>query len=187
MAKTTHDGILFDSLSEALIYCWLEEADQEGVLTYGMQWQYNLTPKVTHVVEKQLKTKVKKVEKTLLRPSHYTSDFEVRSDYEINGLHGSLEPKVGPGDLYHYLYTIDVKGKRSPATQIAKFSLTQKFLYHIHGVYVNKVIPEKFFTANGRPHLRNLPKVCWQKANPNKLYKQWQWIAKLPHWKEVIK
>jgi len=180
MAKTTHDGILWDSLSEALLYCWLKEVSEEGgFLSFRTQYQYPLTEKVTYKVEKQLKTKVKMVDRCLLQASHYTSDFEVWSSKELNGLHSYCS-------MSGYDYSIDVKGKRSPATQIAKFSLTQKFLYHVHGVYVNKVIPEQFFAANGRPHLKNLPKVCFMKSNPNKLYKHWQFLGNLPHWKEVL-
>ena len=151
--KCTHDSIEFDSLSEAMVYCWLREAP----VTFVHQSQFPLTEKVTHLVAKE--GKKKPVERTLLQASHYTADFIIYSEEAINGLVAADAGIFLPSFMSTYCYVIDVKGFRAPVSQVAKFSLTQKFMYHIHRIYVNKVVPELFFSTNGWP--KRLPKECY--------------------------
>jgi hypothetical protein len=131
----------------------------------------------THIVAKQLKTKVRHDERTLLQPATYTADFvftaskqSVIAKLKVAGLLPA--GASGAHNIYSEsqfcCFVVDVKGERQPATQAAKFSLTQKFLHHAMGVYCNKLVPcarkprakaRSFFMLCGLPS--ELPQECW--------------------------
>lgn len=180
MAKCIHLNGMYDSITEACVAAWLNEAWNDGwIKDYDEQAVYPLTDKVTYRETKQLKTKTKEVEKTLLQPAEYTADFvayvlapQVRAAFEEAGLRsagvsGAYNEYVSSDGC---VFVIDVKGERCPAAQAAKFSLTQKMLHHVSGVYVNKLVPcarkpkakaRSFFMLCGLPN--NLPEDCYLK------------------------
>ena len=48
-------------------------------------------------------------------------------------------------DVLRQWYYIDVKGNYKDGNKASKFNLIQKVLYHVKGIYVNRVIPSEFF------------------------------------------
>jgi hypothetical protein len=71
--------IEFDSQEEIDFYWWLEEAKELG---YVEKWEYQpnsfeLFDKATIIQEVELKTKTKKVEKSLLQSHKYTADYKI--------------------------------------------------------------------------------------------------------------
>lgn len=176
--KCTHLGKQYDSITEACVAAWLYEASALGYVSdYAEQVQYPLSPRKTYTVQKRLKTKVRYDERTLLQEANYTADFVVFVD-NVKAAFTMIEAGlhtagVGQHDnIYSHdaraVFVIDVKGERSPAAQCAKFSLTQKFLHHTTGIYVNKLVPcarkpsakrRSFFMLCGLP--AELPQECW--------------------------
>lgn len=74
--KAKYDGILFDSRKERHRYINLMTLQRAGEISdLRLQVPYQLLPAVYETVEKQLKTKVKLVEKCVQRAVHYIADF----------------------------------------------------------------------------------------------------------------
>jgi len=74
--KAQHDGIIFDSRRERNRYIILSALQRAGEISdLKMQVSFEIIPAVYEVVEKQMKTKVKKVEKCVQRATHYIADF----------------------------------------------------------------------------------------------------------------
>lgn len=77
--KAKHDGILFDSRKERHRYITLMTLQRAGEISdLRLQVSYELIPAIYETVEKQLKTKVKLVEKCVQRAVHYIADFVYR-------------------------------------------------------------------------------------------------------------
>ena len=138
----------FDSPDEAMFYSWCVEAVAKGVIE-AFKYQpetMQIFDKVHYQHEKQLKTKVKIEQKTALNGLSYTADFLIRGD--LAKFHTPKEkiifPKLIPssGGLYFY---IDIKGSYLQHNDAVKFSIMQKVIYHVKGIYINKIVPEKFF------------------------------------------
>ena len=176
--KCTIDGTTFDSIAEACFYCWCVEAKELGLLKgFRLQPGYHMTDTVKHQIVKKLKTKDKIVYRTLLQESNYTADFKISSTRPIHGL-----IQVGIHLYDPTLYIIDVKGAFNKAA--SEFSLTQKMLYALRGIYVNKVVvaydskyykiatrSKGFFANNGVP--QRLPRECYQQDGKT-LYASWR-------------
>ena len=176
--KCIHLEEEWDSITEACMAAWLHEAKALMLVDdFYPQVEFVLSAGVTHTVRKQLKTKVRHDERTLLQPARYTADFVVA--LWLNGTiekfkeAGLLTAGVS-GALNCYstnesaIYVVDVKGERAPASQAGKFSLTQKYLHETCGVYVNKLVPcarkarakaKSFFMVCGLPS--ELPQECY--------------------------
>lgn len=178
MSKCTHIGTEYDSITEACMAAWLYEAKALGYVDdYYPQVEYLLSLGVKWTEHKQLKTKVKAIERTLLQPARYTADFVVAvtrgnviGKFKACGMH--LAGAGGMENCYSMnqsaIYVVDVKGERAPVQQASKFALTQKFLHESTGVYVNKLIPcarkpraraKSFFMLCGLPS--ELPQECY--------------------------
>jgi hypothetical protein len=151
-SKPECDGIEFDSEEELEFYYWVKEALEFGFISkfdYNCV-SYDLAPKQTYTVEKQLKTKVKIVEKHLFHNHIYTPDFIIYPDKRW-GLLGDTHKLL---ELNGHPIVIDVKGAFQNFDGNRSFSINQKWMYDKHGIYVNKVIPSKFFETTW------LPKEC---------------------------
>lgn len=82
--KAKHDGIVFDSRRERNRYIILSALQRAGDISdLRMQVTYELLPAIYETVEKQLKTKVKMVQRCAQRAVHYVADF-VYKDKEGN-------------------------------------------------------------------------------------------------------
>lgn len=74
--KARHAGIVFDSRRERNRYIILSSMEKAGEISdLRMQVSFELIPAVYETVEKQLKTKVKMVERCVQRATHYIADF----------------------------------------------------------------------------------------------------------------
>ena len=144
--KPSYNDIIFDSDEEIEFYMWLEEAVKYGFVksfSYN-DVAYDLSPKQTITVEKKLKTKTKMVEKFLLHPHVYTPDFTIVADHRWALLNDPLD-KISEN------YVIDIKGSFNKHGGDKNFSINQKWMYEKHAIFVNKVIPLKFFAATWCP------------------------------------
>ena len=75
-SKVEFYGIVFDSTYERDRYLYLLQLQREGKISkLRRQTQFLLIPKITKVVPKQLKTKIKYVERCVELPSYYHNDF----------------------------------------------------------------------------------------------------------------
>lgn len=82
--KAKHDGMVFDSRRERNRYIILSALQRAGEISdLRMQVTYELLPAIYEMEEKQLKTKVKKVQRCAQRAVHYIADF-VYKDKEGN-------------------------------------------------------------------------------------------------------
>ena len=122
--KPTYNGIEFDSMEEIEFYWWIEEAMNEGfIYNIHQQVEYNLSPRQSMEITKQLKTKTKKVDKFLLHPHKYTSDFEFQIgekwfDYNMPFILNEA-----------YFLIVDVKGSFNQHGGDREFSINQKWLF----------------------------------------------------------
>lgn len=74
--KARHAGIVFDSRRERNRYIILSSMEKAGEISdLQMQVSFELIPAVYETVAKQLKTKVKMVERCVQRATHYIADF----------------------------------------------------------------------------------------------------------------
>ncbi|MDB4302158.1 hypothetical protein N9924_01185 [bacterium] len=144
--KTKYKGIEFDSQEEIEFYMWYKEAEEAAIFyDLHMQVEYDLSPRQSRKETKELKTKTKIVDKFLLHPHKYTSDFEfiIFDNY--------LKHKFPFVLNENYFIIVDVKGSFNQHGGDREFSINQKWLYHEQGDYVNKVVPEKLFKATWCP------------------------------------
>lgn len=82
--KAKHDGMIFDSRRERNRYIILSALQRAGEISdLRMQVTYELLPAIYEMEEKQLKTKVKMVQRCAQRAVHYIADF-VYKDKEGN-------------------------------------------------------------------------------------------------------
>lgn len=135
-----YSGTVLDSQEELDFCYWAQEGVEHGLLE---SWDfhkhsYPLSPKQTRTVEVQLKTKVKIVEKHLLHDHVYTPDFIIKTTDKFEKTfpkHGLVQSADEPN-----VYVIDTKGAFAKNGGGRSFSINQKWLYHVHSTYVNKVI-----------------------------------------------
>lgn len=158
--------VKFDSKNEQMFWWWLEEAEDAGLIHIGMRCEKGVDtlmviPPKTKTYEVQLKTKVKQVRKSLLRKLSYTPDFEFMVDK--GGLIDREIFKEGKFTGKYVSVMVDVKssiGNNYGNNQTAvTFPIIQKVLYHLHGIYIHKVIVEKLFKKTWCP-----AKAYWMKA-----------------------
>ena len=156
-------GIKFASEEEWAFWHWCKEAQQYGVIKryYYQPKKFTLSHKVTRPVVKQLKTKMKVVNQHLLHPFTYTPDFLILWGENVKTPPKLYHGKAGRENAFY----IDIKGAFSRDHSTAQvFSITQKWMYERYGIYVNKVVPSKWFKENW------LPRRCLKtmKGNPIK-------------------
>lgn len=113
---------------------------------------FELTPKYTFpytkVTKLKTKTKVEEKEKTLFQPMTYTPDFII--NFEPKAAHIANSPHKLPifitskGTMTCY---VDVKPSFGRATNSTNwtFPIKQKIMYHLHRIYVQKIVPFELF------------------------------------------
>ncbi len=145
MPKVDYNGVTYDSQEEVEVRMWLDEAVNHKIVdAYVYQpGSYLLTPKQTYIEEKQLKTKIKKIERTVFQEHRYSSDFKVWFNY----IPFKVIPNRSPYDFTEF----DVKGSFQMYGGDRSFSISRKLVYEIHGVYINKIIPKKLFKETWCP------------------------------------
>ena len=118
--KVTIGEIEFDSIKEGKRYLVLKKAQEDGLisgLTLQPKWEVLPAKKEMVRIEKQLKTKVKVIEKerTLMLPIHYTADFSYIKDGVLVVEDVKSTPRLLSRDvplrlkLMKYFHNIDVR------------------------------------------------------------------------------
>jgi len=141
----------FASKEEQNVSLWMEEAKANGLI-YEYTYQpapWILIPKATMMVAKQLKTKVKMVERTIYKQHRYTADYTfkltqlgLRAFSEVfpkTYMVESISPLFGELDTV----VIDVKGSFLNRGATQELSVTQKDMWDKYKVIVEKVVPWK--------------------------------------------
>ena len=137
----------FDSNEEYEFDLWLDELAERGYFSYEYHPEtITIFPPAKHKFTKVMKTKLKTVEKTILQGLEYTPDFKMRIIYSplrlylehVLGLVPTIEDEAR-------VFYIDTKGTFSKFHDAKYFSAVQKALYHEKGIFVNKIIPNKFW------------------------------------------
>ena len=166
--KLVYDGFEFDSRDEIKFYKWLRSLQKKGLIEgiYPHGKTYTLFEPVKREVIKVLKTKTKVEEKTLLRGANYTCDFIITFPEEWRSIlfeyHDSKWLKNDPVFIANRVENmppfciIDVKGiipdRYNKSDSLAKFSMTQKIMYEVHGLFVQKVVCDKLFEKTFWPY-----------------------------------
>ena len=132
----------FKSDEEFYFYLWLKEAEDNGLIC-GVAYEptsYELCPRAAVTYDKQIKTKVKNVEKFLFYNHEYTPDFIfIINDQRLT------EYFVAPKYLGKLAVTVDVKGTFHKHNDGRAFSMNQKWMWVRFGIYVEKIVPKKMF------------------------------------------
>jgi len=141
----------FDSKEEEQYADWCDEAVEWGLLN---EWEYQppswlLTTKATVTIEKQLKTKVKMIEKTIYQSHSYTCDMRlVMSELGLRAFAGVF-PTTYLADAEGKLFSqddtvmVDVKGDHQSYDGGRSFSINQKLMYWFYKIVIEKVVPWK--------------------------------------------
>ena len=134
----------FDSVEEEWFSVWLRTAEKRGMVE-GIIYHpssFTLSTKQTIEEEVKLKTKTKIVDRFLLHPHTYTPDFAFYITNFIQQYNHGLVPCKGN------IVFVDVKGVYAGGrhnNSSVTFPISQKWVYVKFGIYINKVVPEKFF------------------------------------------
>ena len=162
----------FASTEEWEFYNWLLEVERYGIVseieyqpnTFTLSKKVWYTENVKYLTKAKKTPKVKIVTRGLLRPCTYTPDF--RFD-----IHNSLIQSIikNTHAMPCTKTIVDTKGNFAGKKNngAITFPVKQKWLYQTHGLYVEKVIPEKLFKMTFVPEVARLsPK----KKQPVKKY-----------------
>lgn len=115
-------GASFDSRLEGNRAIFLLGALKEGkIRNLRRQVEYELIPKQTYIVQKQLKTKVKEVERTAEQKCCYVADFV----YE----------KRMPDDTWQTV----VEDTKSKATKTGEYVIKRKLMLFRHGIRIREI------------------------------------------------
>lgn len=152
-----YNGIDFDSKEEVDFQKWIEEGISAGLID---QYKYkpenwNLIDPVKIQIRKELKTKIKFVDKNLLRELTYEPDFKIIfNDIFWETFGDSVlfrAKKIDDIILNSQNVFIDVKGIYNQQDAHRRFSVIQKVVFDKLGIYVNKVVPQSFFKMTWVP------------------------------------
>lgn len=154
----------FASDEEFYFYCWLLEAEHENLIA-GIVYQpepFELSPRFSVKYNKQLKTKIKEIDKFLFHPHFFTPDFK----FEI--IHVVLDKFfINTAYMGKFKIIVDVKGGFNKYGDPKQFSINQKWVYADYDEYIEKIIPEKLFKKTWVPEMARLSPV---KKQPVKKY-----------------
>jgi len=168
----------YDSQEEKWFSEWLNEAKSGGMVD---RYIYHPSELILSETQKQkvvteYYTKVRKEKrtrtsyKTILRDCKYTPDFIVYFTESFRDLFPKVLIEFGENDVPENVSCyIDVKGSfagRNNSSAIT-FPIKQKWVYDKYGIYVNKVVPERFFKRTWVP--RNV-----RLTSRGKLSKKWE-------------
>ena len=147
--KYIFNDIEYDSQEEVDFAKWIEESKLNGLIESSIYHPESLilTERKTIPDTVQLKTKTKSIEKFLLHPLTYQVDWEIvfTNKFQI------VFPSHGLLSFNDRIYLIDVKGAYNLRNVHRIFIMQQKLVYDKYGMYVNMVVPEKFFAKTFVP------------------------------------
>jgi hypothetical protein len=139
--------IVFDSEEEREFHAWCVEAVEVGMVKEFIYHPetYKLADRATFIERSTKKGKEVYAEKFLMHPHEYTPDFRV-----VFTSRGGLDiamKEVIPVGLFAEKNEIivDVKGTFDRFHDAKQFAINQKWVFAKYGVYIHKIIPEKWF------------------------------------------
>lgn len=153
----------YESKEELYFTWWLDELKLNG---YIDNWKYHpkpfaLSDSVKIIWQKQLKTKVKKVPRTLMKGHNYQADFLIRWNNKAKNIFFGKDntvnmiayPFMAEYNSFHNYYRsiVDVKGTFNQNDAWRRFSIDQKWVWQRYKIYVQKVIPIKLFKSTFTP------------------------------------
>lgn len=158
---------LLDSNEEKYFWWWANELKDIGFIE-EIELQpkpFDLSSSIKSVYDKQLKTKIKEVEETLLNKHIYTTDVKItwnKSALDVfTTLLDSRVKKTENRSLTYIISQINENNEiisyvevkpsfdQNNMTRLAK--INQKWVWEKHGLFVNIVIPEKHFNKTFTP------------------------------------
>ena len=172
-----YNGYTLDSTEELEFMWWVEECVEHGLIKPDWVYQpitYDLIPKSTVQVIKQLKTKQKLEWKTLYQGHTYDPDFKIQFTDKFYGFFNELPQPISIASSGYNGFRfikpnqdiiIDVKGTFNKTAR--SFSTDQRLVYDKFGVIIHKIIPEKLFVKTFVPKKAS---VTPKKKEPRKKY-----------------
>jgi hypothetical protein len=148
---------MYRSKEELYFSWWLDELKEAD---YINSWEYEpksftLIDKVKYGWSKQLKTKEKHMESTLLNDLCYTPDFRIQWSHKGCNSPFVWQYKSKRSHAFSILIGevsyIDVKGTFDRNKSNSTFSIIQKVMYDKRGILVEKVVPQKLFEKTFTP------------------------------------
>lgn len=136
-----------DSLEECDFICWCSEAASLGVII-----DFVYQPEPVKLFDSAQYLDFQGKSKTLLREHVYSPDFCIK--FDPGSFPALVKQFKTPYDQMHLRVSsayLDVKGTFQRNGGDRSFSLNQKWVFQKTGIYVCKVIPEKFFKECGCP------------------------------------
>ncbi len=155
-----YNGISYDSKEEIYFLWYLDELKAAGFID---SFRYHppsflLSEPVKYSYSKQLKTKIKHIEKALLQPHSYRADFYIWWHPKANGF---LFSNKGNKKIFPFIAhktvnienatVIDVKPIHDMHNMTRQFHINQKWVYQKLGIYVQKIVPTKLFESTFTP------------------------------------
>jgi hypothetical protein len=144
----TYNSINYDSPIEVDFAKWVEEAKSAEFIEEIIYQPetFLLVPKKTVPEVKHLKTKTKTIEKFFLSALTYQADWSIvfSEKFLTKFDHGLI---TFQGNKFY----LDVKGAYNYKDAYRRLSIYQKLVYDRYGIFVNMVIPDKFFQKTWCP------------------------------------
>ena len=175
-----YKGIPMDSKPELDFCHYLEELKQAGFIQV---WEraptYTLTKgfEIEYIHTQELKTKTKETERkqVLLRESVYTPDFKIIWNRKAIGVFVETIPSLIVGKkpqtrpfLCNVDWTSYIEVKPSSTFDVdgmlRVFKMNQKFMWKIHSIFVNLIVPPDLFCSTFTPQGVNIPMDRKEKA-----------------------
>lgn len=157
----------FDSKEEEAFSMWLKEANIKGLI---MDYDYCSDTNFHYELFDNVKYYANGKKGSLLQSLSYTPDFLVWG--KLGQYHKPLQKLLNSDATtvhdQHDLFVIDVKGGFAQHGSQYKFGIIQKILYHTKGIYVNKLVPFKFFKLSWLPEpVKDKDDAIWCNAKPH--------------------
>ena len=148
-SKPVYNSITFDSEEEVEFYMWCEEA-----LLYNVIDEFQFHNEVFKLIDKS----VVKCSKSIRKQGFLTlQDVEYELDFKIKPCDKLYEITDKLIRSYNGFIYIDTKGDYKGNDVV--FSIKQKLMWKSYNLYVNRVVPLKFFKQTWRPKEAGLTKV----------------------------
>lgn len=161
----------FDSNEEKAFYNWCVEAKQKSIIE-----NFTYQPEPIQIFPPHEYMGLKGKNYTLLQGMKYTPDFLIlgaaMADYHMTK-NKILDEKGKHSYLNDGYFYIDIKGGFSRFGDSKQFSIVQKCLYNVAGIYVNKVVPERFFKQAWLPRpMQDKDDPVWCNYKPGETRKK---------------
>lgn len=161
-----------DSAEECDFIEWCCEAAQLKVIK-----DFEYQPKPISLSEPINFIDAKGKRRSLLRDHVYTPDFRIQIDPRASQkLCIQFKVPYEAMNLESFDVYLDVKGTFQRNDGGRAFSINQKWVYQKTGIYINKIVPVKFFAECG------CPKACFlskKTKKPRKMYLGFQTISQI--------